>query len=702
MPRVLEKSREWWSRLRVHQKLVTILLVIFVPLITALVIHFSFVTQLRAVQAQHHQIVLAREQLQVLRRLAVDIEDAFRGYLLTRQDAFLRPLQEAEPKVQPTVDRIMSLVESDSELAGALRSASGRLASLVESKHVLIEQVRANRTGEVLAYVRSGQGLALSDAVLNDFRRLEDRLDDLLQGYEAKEASLVNRAFWGILLTVAGALGLGLLYVRLLSRSITGPLTALQATAAQLNAAVAPNGTAARGRGRPGDELEELARVFEEMASRIQAHLREIDALTAIGNEINTIRADGVPGVLRRITDRACELLNVDVCLVMLRNDKMGCWVVEAASGEWHDRLYKSVMLWEEFPVSVQAYETGQPAFGDNLRDDTRPEVRRRNLIGQSMLSIPLLSQDKPFGVLVLLQSCAVSHAAWNVQLARGFASEAAIAIANARLYEALAQKGKGLETRLKQLEHLAVTLAHDMKGPGERIGGLAAAMLAQYGDRLDDRAKRWLRLMDEEGRELSTRIENILELARVGVGRESLEVVDPAVVLADVLKERAGELEQRKVRVHTPAEFPAVVCHRAYLRQVLDNLISNAIKFAGEQSHPQVRITVSRNGPLVRISVSDNGPGIPPQHRERVFEPFVRLRPDGAKGSGIGLAIVKRIVEMYGGAVSVEPSEQPGCTVAFTLPAAVELVGIPTTARPGPSSEERHQAEDRHDEPDV
>jgi signal transduction histidine kinase len=71
----------------------------------------------------------------------------------------------------------------------------------------------------------------------------------------------------------------------------------------------------------------------------------------------------------------------------------------------------------------------------------------------------------------------------------------------------------------------------------------------------------------------------------------------------------------------------------------------------------------------MLFISVSDNGPGIPPQFRERVFEPFARLHPTKEKGSGIGLTIVKRIVEMYGGRVWVEPNEAPGCTVTFSLP---------------------------------
>ncbi|MGH7255978.1 MAG: sensor histidine kinase, partial [Nitrospirales bacterium] len=115
---------------------------------------------------------------------------------------------------------------------------------------------------------------------------------------------------------------------------------------------------------------------------------------------------------------------------------------------------------------------------------------------------------------------------------------------------------------------------------------------------------------------------------------------------------------------------FPVVAGHRTYLRQVFDNLLSNAIKFMADQQAAEIRITSARKGAEVWFSVSDNGCGIPPEQREQVFEPFVRLQPQLAKGSGIGLPIVKRIVELYRGRVWIEPQSAPGCTVTFAIPA--------------------------------
>jgi signal transduction histidine kinase/CHASE3 domain sensor protein len=684
-----EPGRSFWKLLPVQQKVWTILLVVFVPLVAALVVHVVLLDKIQVLQQQHHQNVLAREQVRVLRRLAVDIEDAFRGYLLTRQERFLQPMLDAEPQLRTVVDRALGLVADAPALSRDLKSASERLTALLASKHDLIAKIRAGRAQEVLEYVRSGQGLALSDALREHFRAIEDTMDGRSAGLEAEQAHLIRLAFWGLMLAVTITLGLGLLHGRLLSRSITNPIVRLQGLVSRLSGSFGRNGTVQGQPVRAADEIEQLAAGFEDMAGRIRMYLRELDALQATSHEINTIRADGLYGVLRRITDRAVELLRVDVCLVMLRNEEMGCWVVEAASGEWADVLQKAVMLWEEFPVSVQAFETKEAVIGEDLLGDQRPQVQRRNLIGRSMLSIPLLSQGEPFGVLVLLMKQQVPHETWNVRLAKGFADEVAVAIANARLYEAAQSKGTGLEVRLRELEQLAVTLAHDMKGPGERMWELAANLGDEYGQQLDERAKRWLRLMVEEGQELAARIESIFEVARVGVRPETLEAVDPASVLAGILKHHAGDLERGKVRVVVPHSLPMVACHQAYLRQVLDNLLSNAIKFSEGRAGSEIRLTARTEGPQAFFSIADNGPGIPPQHRERVFEPFARLHPGGAKGSGIGLTIVKRIVEMYGGRVWIEPEGPPGCTVTFSLP----LLVARAAALPGGGRESGREA---------
>jgi signal transduction histidine kinase len=120
---------------------------------------------------------------------------------------------------------------------------------------------------------------------------------------------------------------------------------------------------------------------------------------------------------------------------------------------------------------------------------------------------------------------------------------------------------------------------------------------------------------------------------------------------------------------VHVEPGFPLVACHGAYLRQIFDNLVSNALKYPRQGEPPVLSITSTTGRHMVCIAVQDHGIGIPLEQRQRVFQPFVRLQPSETRGSGIGLAIVQRIVALYGGQVWIEGEEGEGCTVKFTLP---------------------------------
>jgi signal transduction histidine kinase len=301
-------------------------------------------------------------------------------------------------------------------------------------------------------------------------------------------------------------------------------------------------------------------------------------------------------------------------------------------------------------------------------------------MIGERMLAVPLLSRGAPFGVLVLLMNGGGSEE-WNIGLATGFADEAALAIQNARLYEEAQSKEKGLEFRLRHLEHLAETLAHDLKAPGERLEGLAAMVRQHYGAALDERGRRWIQMIEENGRELTERVHGLLEVARLGTRTGGIGAIDPGMIIHDALKACAGDIERARIRIDVQRSFPLVPCHRAYLSQIFENLIGNAVKFCGTAAAPEIRIRATREGDHVGFTVADNGPGIPERQRDRVFEPFVRLNA-GVKGSGIGLTIVKRIVELYGGRIWIDAPPSGGCIVHFTLPVLGEL-DLTTAAHP-------------------
>jgi signal transduction histidine kinase/CHASE3 domain sensor protein len=659
------------DQLRIQHKVWAALLLLCVPLGVGIALHLYFVKQLLVLQQQRQELMLAEEEVHLLGRLAIDIEDGFRGYLLTRHRAFLAPLADAEARLDQALSNAAT---SLARLAGSpdgLGRVERQLKALLRSKRELIADIQNGPTDKALAYVRSGEGLRLSDLLREDLRTLEDSLEQRRNSVQEQADALSQRTFVGLWVTLAGVAALGWLVSRMLARALTDPITRLQSATARIGAQVDVAGITellASGR-KAKDELGQLAEAYLAMARRIETNLKEIEALDTIGQEINSIGPDDLDGTLRRIADRSAEMMHTDLCLVLLRDERGGCWNVETASGEWNDRLKKAVVPWEGLPVGVRAFEKRGVVTGEWFHPAEWPKAVRRNVEGGSVLAIPLLADGIPFGVLSFVSDRPRATHEWNQRLAEGLAQEVALGILNARLHEATQQKQRVLVTRLRQLEHLAETLAHDLKGPGARMEELARLLVQQDRGQFDDRTKRWLSLIEENGRELVQRVEGILSVARVGAEPGLITAVDPAAIIGEVVKDRTGDIDRLRAVIDVEPNLPLVACHRTHLRQVFDNLISNALKFAREDESPVVRISARVHDQSVAFVVEDNGIGIPVSQRTRVFQPFVRLLVSDAPGSGIGLTITQRIVELYGGRVWIDGAEGSGCTVRFTVP---------------------------------
>lgn len=211
----------------------------------------------------------------------------------------------------------------------------------------------------------------------------------------------------------------------------------------------------------------------------------------------------------------------------------------------------------------------------------------------------------------------------------------------------------------------------------------LARLLVQQDSGQFDDRTKRWLSLIEENSRDLVQRVEGILTVAHVGADQEAITAVDPTAIIGEVLSARADEIGRLRAVVQVEPGLPLVACHGAYLRQIFDNLISNALKFAQTGASPMVKISGRVEGPMAAFSVEDHGIGIPSTQRSRVFQPFVRLLMTEAPGDGIGLTIIQRIVELYGGKVWIDGVEGSGCTVQFMVPSFQEQEGASIARMP-------------------
>lgn len=649
-----------------------ILGVTMLPVVGLVLLFMVTVEQIAATEDDVDRLFGVQVQTQEIVTEIVDAQNGFRGFVLTRDEKFLHPFYAAQESVDPAIHRLKGMIQMDKERLHRVAEVEALVRSLLEKKRVLIENVRQGQMGPVRAHIESGEGQAALDRIRTDLRAFVESERTVLRSQQELSDRLVTLTRVGLAGVAIGVLFLWWNARRLVAKAMTGPLAVLTNAAHEF------------GSGKPSqpipisspDELGRLARAMEEMQSRIERYFLQMKALHEIGNDVSMIGPDGLEGVLKRIVERAGNVLSVDLCLVLLWNKKIGCWNVGAASGSWHDRLRGSVMIHEETPISFQAFTSGRPQIAEDLA--ARPEAVihiRDRFGGKSLLSVPLRSPEEPFGVLAVAPTGEKrAFTELDVRLAQQFADLAAIAILNARLYETAQQRGAGLQSRLQELERYAADMAHDLKGPARRMAELASLLQIDYEGRFDERADRYLTWIRDNGQQLMDRIEEVLQLARIGVVREAVEPVDPAEVIRDVLKGCAEHIERQGANVRVADRFPRLACNRVHLFQVLDNLVRNAIKFSADGRPPELEIGVHGAGQATVLFVRDNGIGIPPADRERIFEPFERLCHKEVKGTGIGLAIVKKIIELYQGRVWVESEPEQGTTFFFTLPLYGEL----------------------------
>ncbi len=223
------------------------------------------------------------------------------------------------------------------------------------------------------------------------------------------------------------------------------------------------------------------------------------------------------------------------------------------------------------------------------------------------------------------------------------------------------------VESANEELRNFAYVVSHDLKAPLRAIGSLAGWLQSDYADRLDDEGREHLRLLTSRVQRMDGLINGILEYSRVGRVRETRVAVDTHEVVREAIELLAPPPH---IRVHVSGRLPTVVIEPTRIRQVFQNLLSNAIKYM-DKPEGTVHVTCrALDNSLWEFSVADNGPGIEARHRERIFQLFQTLAPrDRVESTGVGLALVKKIVELYGGHIRVESVPGEGSTFYFTLP---------------------------------
>jgi len=327
--------------------------------------------------------------------------------------------------------------------------------------------------------------------------------------------------------------------------------------------------------------------------------------------------------------------------------------------------------------IARYVYRTGERVILNNASQEgsfkDNPEVQDLQL--RSVFCLPVLKQSKTVGILYLENRLSNSvFSAKKTSMTELLASQAAIALENAALFEErkrlekqLLERAEELSRSNAELKQFAYVASHDLQEPLRAVTSYLSLLERRYGNQLDDKAKEYMHFAVDGGIRARELIGNLLDYSRVESRAKPMQPTDMETILDTVCENPRVQIQDEGALI-TRDSLPTIMADDTQITALIQNLVSNAIKFHSSEK-PSVHISCRQNNSGWVFSVRDNGIGIEPQYSEKVFQLFHRLHTaDQYPGTGIGLAIAKKIVERHGGRIWFESSRGKGTTFFFTL----------------------------------
>ncbi len=253
-----------------------------------------------------------------------------------------------------------------------------------------------------------------------------------------------------------------------------------------------------------------------------------------------------------------------------------------------------------------------------------------------------------------------------------------------------LAHINRNLEGEVKmrtaELESFVYTISHDLKSPVVSMNGMASLLMENHSDQLSEKGRYYVQRVISNAAYMEELIQGLLTVSRIGKKREQPEPVDVRSVIAQILDIQKEHFAEKNLEVVIQPSLPPFVFDRTALTQIFQNLITNASKFMGAQPHPKIEIGGGTLKDAVQFYVKDNGIGIDPEYHDRIFGIFQRLKEVEVEGTGVGLSIVKKVIDLAGGKIWIESKKGEGATFFVQLPATPKISRFPrglATARP-------------------
>ncbi|NUB93898.1 PAS domain S-box protein [Haloterrigena sp. SYSU A121-1] len=312
-----------------------------------------------------------------------------------------------------------------------------------------------------------------------------------------------------------------------------------------------------------------------------------------------------------------------------------------------------------------------EPIVVEDVATDDRIDAPHLSDEGiHSGLGVTIGPITDPWGVLVAYDDRDGEFADHDVDFLESAATIIATALERQAYERQLSETVDELEASNERLEQFAYAASHDLQEPLRMVSSYLGLIESRYADELDEDGREFIEFAVDGADRMREMIDGLLEYSRIDTQGEPFEPVDLEAVFEDVLTDLQMMLEESDAAI-TAESLPTVRGDPTQLRQLLQNLLSNAIEYSGDEP-PRVHLEAERRGRRWRVSVEDEGIGIDPEDADRIFQVFQRLHSrEEYDGTGIGLALCRRIVERHGGEIWVDAEPGEGATFSFTLPRA-------------------------------
>jgi GAF domain-containing protein/anti-sigma regulatory factor (Ser/Thr protein kinase) len=424
----------------------------------------------------------------------------------------------------------------------------------------------------------------------------------------------------------------------------------------------------------------ENVRLFKELEARTSELTQSVEKLTALGEVSRAVSSTlDVETVLDTIVSRASQLAGAE-----------GCAIYEFDAGEeaFHVRATHGIEPALVETMRAMPFRKGEGVMGRaterrepiQVSDIAAPGVYQSRvrdvLVGagyRAALSVPLLREEEIIGSLSLLRKMPGEYSAEVVDVLKTFATQSALAIQNARLFREIADKSAQLEAASRHKSEFLANMSHELRTPLNAIIGFSEVLVDRMFGELNEKQDEYLKDIYASGQHLLSLINDILDLAKIEAGRMELEAadfdlrgaIDNAMILVRERASRRGITLGQSV----DERLGSIRGDERKVKQVLLNLLSNALKFTPEGGRIDVSATIKDGA--AEVSVADTGVGIAPEDQEAVFEEFRQVGTADKKveGTGLGLALSRKFIELHGGKIRVTSTIGVGSTFTFTLP---------------------------------